>query len=100
MNAGDDLLVKLVGFLIKSVGFLWIQVYKLPKSNVQVCEFCGFPGGSVVNSPPAYAGDSGDRRSIPGSRRSSGERNGNPFRYSCLGNPMDRGAWQAIVRHD
>ena len=62
--------------------------------------YMGFPGSSVVNSPPAYAGDSGDRRSIPGSRRSSGERNGNPVRYSCLGNPVDRGAWQAIVRHD
>ena len=53
MNAGDDLLVKLVGFLIKSVGFLWIQVYKLPKSNVQVCEFCGFPNGAS-GKDPAY----------------------------------------------
>ena len=34
---------------------------------------------------------------IPGSRRSSGEGNGNPFQYSCLENLMDRGAWQAIV---
>ena len=35
--------------------------------------------------------------SIPGSRISHGEGNGNPLQYSCLGNPMDRGAWQAIV---
>ena len=35
--------------------------------------------------------------SIPGSGRSPGEGNGNPLQYSCLGNPMDRGAWQAIV---
>ena len=35
---------------------------------------------------------------IPGSGRSSGEGSGNPFQYSCLGNPMDRGAWQAAVR--
>ena len=35
--------------------------------------------------------------SIPGLRRSPGEGNGNPVQYSCLGNPMDRGAWQAIV---
>ena len=37
--------------------------------------------------------------SIPGSGRSPGEGSGNPLQYSCLGNPMDRGAWQAIV-HD
>ena len=40
------------------------------------------------------AGDSG---SIPGSGRSPGEENGNPLQYSCLGNPMDRGAWWATV---
>ena len=50
----------------------------------------GFPGGSVVKNPPANAGDAG---SIPGSRGSPGEGNGNPLQYSCLGNPMDRGAW-------
>ena len=35
--------------------------------------------------------------SIPGSGRSPGEGNGNPLQYSCLGNPMDRGAWQSTV---
>jgi len=49
----------------------------------------GFPDGTVVKSLPANAGDSG---SIPGLGRSSGEGNGNPFQYSCLGNPTDRGA--------
>ena len=39
----------------------------------------------------------GDAGLIPGSARSPGERNGNPFQYSCLGNPMDRGAWWATV---
>ena len=53
-----------------------------------------FPGGSVVKNPP---GNVGDTDSIPGSGRSPGEENGNPLQYSCLGNPMDRGAWQAIV---
>ena len=48
----------------------------------------------VVKNPPANAGDVG---SIPGSGRSLGETNGNPFQYSCLENPMDRGAWQATV---
>ena len=51
----------------------------------------GFPGGSVVKNPPASAGDLG---LIPGSGRSSGEGNGNPLQYSCLGNPMGRGAWK------
>ena len=54
----------------------------------------GFPGGSVVKNPPANAGDIGP---IPGSGRSPGERNGNLLQYSCLGNPMDRGAWRATV---
>ena len=58
-----------------------------------IAKSLGFPGGSVVKTPPANAGDAG---SIPGSGRSPGERNGNPLQYSCLENPMDRGAWQAI----
>ena len=41
--------------------------------------------------------NAGDASSIPGLGRSPEERNGNPLQYSCLGNPMDRGAWQAIV---
>ena len=52
------------------------------------------PGGSVVKNPPANAGHAG---SIPGLGRSPGAGNGNPLQYSCLGNPMDRGAWQAII---
>ena len=54
----------------------------------------GFPGGSVVKSPPASAGDTGF---ILGSGRSSGEGNSYPFQCSCLENSMDRGAWWAIV---
>ena len=57
----------------------------------------GFPGGSVVKNPPADAGDSGDTGSIPGSGKSPGQGNDNPLQYSCLGNPMDRGAWWATV---
>ena len=41
--------------------------------------------------------NAGDRSSIPGLARSPGEGNGNPFQYSCLENPKDRGAWRAIV---
>ena len=60
-------------------------------------KFCrGFPDGSVIKDPPTSAGDMG---LIPGSGRSPGEGNGNSLQYSCLGNPMDRGAWQAPVVH-
>ena len=46
---------------------------------------------------PASAGDLRDVGSIPGWGRFPGEGNGNPLQYSCLENPMDRGAWQATV---
>ena len=51
----------------------------------------------VVKNLPASAGDIRDSGSIPGLGRSPGEGNGNPLQYSCLENPMDREAWQAIV---
>ena len=51
-----------------------------------------FPDGSVVNNSPASAWDVG---LIPVSGRYPGEENGNPLKYSCLKNPIDRGAWQA-----
>ena len=53
----------------------------------------GSPSGSVVKNPPA----NGDVGSIPGVGRFPGEGNGKPLQYSGLGNPMDRGAWQATV---
>ena len=48
----------------------------------------------MVKNTPVNAGDSG---LIPGSGGSSGEGNGNPLQYFCLGNPMHRGAWWATV---
>ena len=57
----------------------------------------GFPGGSVVKSSPASAGDAGDVGFIPGWKRPPGERNGNRSQHSCLENPVDR-AWWAAVR--
>ena len=56
--------------------------------------YMGFPRSSVVKNPPANARDVG---SIPGSGRSPGEENGNPFPYACLENSMDRGVWQATA---
>ena len=54
----------------------------------------GFPDGSTVKNLPASAVATG---SIPELGRSHEEGNGNPLQYSCLGNPMDRGAWWATV---
>ena len=64
---------------------------------VGICDIVmwGFPGGTVVKNPPANAGDVG---LIPGSGRSPGGGNGNPLQYSCLENPMDRGAWLVTVQ--
>ena len=63
-----------------------------------IWKMLGFPGGAVVKNLPTNAEDTRDACSILGSGRSPGERNGNPLQYSCLENPMYRGAWQATVR--
>ena len=54
-----------------------------------------FIGGPVVKNPSFNAGDKRDTGSNHWVRRSRGEGNGNPLQYSCLENPMDRGAWWA-----
>ena len=54
----------------------------------------------VVKNSPANAGDIRDTNLIPGSGRAPGGRHGNPLQYSCLENPMDRGAWRATVHGD
>ena len=51
----------------------------------------------MVKNPPAKAGNKRDPGSIPGSGRSSGGGRSNPLKYSCLENPVDRGAWWATV---
>ena len=70
-------------------------------TTVQKHQFFGLQlslAGSGGLEVKASAHNAGDLDLIPGSGRSSGERNGNPLQYSCLENPMDRGAWLAIVR--
>ena len=57
-------------------------------------DYIGFPHSPIGRSPACNAGDLG---SIPGWGRSLGEGNGNPLQYSCLENPIDRGAWRATV---
>ena len=64
---------------------------KILKPYVAVC------GGSVVKNSPVNAGDTGDPGFIPGLGRSPGGGNGDPLQHSCLGNPLDRGAWRAAV---
>ena len=78
-------------FPILSVG----ESFKsLAENNDKARGVGGFPGGSVVKNLPVNVGDAG---LIPGSGRSPGVGNGNPFQYSCLGNPTQRGAWRATV---
>ena len=55
------------------------------------------PVALVVKNPPVNVGDIRDVGLIPGPGRSPGEGHGNPLQYSCLENPLDRGAWQATV---
>ena len=57
----------------------------------------GFPGGLNGKEFACNAGATRDEGSIPGSGRYPGEGNGNPLQYSCLENPMDKGAWWATV---
>ena len=56
-----------------------------------------FTGHSSGKEPACQAGDVKDAGSIPGWRGSPGGGHGNPLQYSCLQNPMDRGAWRATV---
>ena len=74
------------GHLHQFIDLLW-------PSHGRLVTWC-FLGGSEVKASACNAGDLG---SIPGSGRSPGEGNANPLQYSCLENPMDRGAWQATI---
>ena len=73
--------------IIKLINYTW---------NIHIMQLLGFPGGSVVENPPARAEGTG---LIPGSGRSPGDRNGNPLQYSCLENLMDKGAWWPTAAH-
>ena len=82
-----------------------IYIYLIPQNNeelsiintffticVKTVYIRGFPDGTVVRNPPARAGNTRHKGSISGSGRSPGVGNGNPLRYSCLENPIDRKA--------
>ena len=69
-------------------------VIRILPSSARGAGLIPFPGGSDGKESACSAGDLG---LIPGSGRSLGEGNGYPFLYSCLENPMDKGAWWAAV---
>ena len=79
---------------------LSLKIIVLPHSKIQVWKSTvfnknmGFPGGSDGKESACNVGDLG---SIPELGRSPGGGHGNPLQYSCLENPMDRGAWRATV---
>ena len=73
--------------------FVMTQIFK---SSFKTLKEGASLNGSDSKESVLNAGDPG---SVPGSGRSLGEANGNPLQYSCLGNPMDRGAWQATKSH-
>ena len=97
-------------------GFVWLN-YEPPKQtrpltllcvsttkhrrgpSVSSYPLCGssYPGGTVIKNQPHNTADARDMDSILGLGRSPGVGNGNPFLYSCLENPMDRGAWWTTV---
>ena len=70
----------------------WRNVFAVPSSGSGTSQVA-----LVVKNPPANAGDTGDLSSIPGLGRSPRGGYGNPVQYSCLENPMDRGAWWVKV---
>ena len=76
-----------------------VQLQVLPWNRIQ-SPYVGiwdFPGGTDCKEPTCQCGDVRVAGSIPGLGRSPGGGHGNPLQYSCLENPMDRGAWWATV---
>ena len=72
----------------------WVRKFPWRRDRLPTPVFLGFPGGSDHKDSTCNAGDLG---SIPGLGRSPGGGHGNPLQYSCLENPMNRGAWWATV---
>ena len=79
---------------------IYLSLYHLSLYHLSVytlSDLWGFPGRAVVKNPPANAGDARDAGLVCVSRSSPGEGTGNPLQQSCLGNPVDRGAWCPTV---
>ena len=87
---------------MRDFGFLVVQVKAFGFSTSSTIQgsydtIRGSQGALVVKNPSANAGDLRDMGLIPGSGRSLEEEHSNPLQYSCLENPVDRGAWEASV---
>ena len=78
---------------VMGLPYLFFYTLYITVTKASNCDI-GFPGGSAVKATACNAGNLG---LIPGSGRYPGEGNGNLLQYSCMGNPMDRGAWKAMV---
>ena len=87
----SDLLSLLIHWCLWTI--LWNKIFTWALQDTRASQV-----EVVVKNPPTNAGDIRDMGSILGSGRSPGGGHGNPFQYSCLQNPMDRGAWQATVQ--
>ena len=85
---------------ISFLSSVFIFFRKIPHCGIAGSYYTSSQVALVVKKPPTNAGDIRDKGLIPGLGRSSGGRNSNPLQYSCLENPMDRGAWQTIVLAD
>ena len=77
---------------VQRVAKRWTGLSMSKVNIAAICKLWAFPGGSDGKESICIAGDPG---SIPGSERSPGGGNGNPFQYSCPENSMNRGAWRA-----
>ena len=84
---------KLASLISRMQGF----TRNLPQSSSPNYWLQMFPSGSVIKTLPANVRDAGDQGLTPGSGRSIRAGNDNPLQYSCLKNPMDKGAWQATA---
>ena len=98
MRGGSAPLVAQLVKNLSAVRETWVpflgQEDLLEEGRLSIPVFLGFPGGSAAKESACNVGDLG---SIPGLGRSPGGGNGNPLLYSCLENPMHRGAWRAAV---
>ena len=75
----------------------WVQFSFNCRFIYLYAHVAGFPSGTVVKNPPTDERDARDMGLILGSGRSLGVGNSNPLQYSCLGNSMDRRAWQGTI---
>ena len=80
--------------LLMEFNYIYVYMCIHTHTHMHTYTYMGFPGGSAVKDLPVNAGDM--VQSLGWEDQSPGEGNGNPFQYSCLGNPLDRDWWATI----